>query len=244
MLMTRPFLWLSLVFIWSTASSGARAQERADSAALVRITQALMHAVTDGKPAVWAARLSSRWFITDEEGAHITRSQFLKGLQGRPPGQSGKLQVMNARFVDAPGVAVLSYDIDEWHDYHGQELRTRFHSTDTWVRERSGWKMLTSQVTALPRPIEGRAVARAILDAYAGTYELTPEIRLRIVATDTGLALERDGRPTDRLHAIDERIFIRHGARGFWLFERDSKGAIVRLVSWRDNNPVIWRRVR
>jgi len=242
--MPRLCVWLPLTFIWSVSTSAALAQERADSAALVRITQEMMDAVTDGKPAVWAARLSSRWFITDEEGAHITRIQFLKGLQGLPPGQSGKLQVTNARFVDAPGVAVLSYDIDEWHDYHGQELRTRFHATDTWVREGSRWRMLTSQVTALPRPMEGRAVARPILDAYAGTYELTPEIRLRIIATDTGLALDREGRPTDRLHAIDERIFIRHGARGFWLFERDSTGAVVRLVSWRDNNPVVWRRVR
>lgn len=242
--MPRPSRWLPLALLWSVATSAALAQERVDSAALVRITQELMDAVTDGKPAVWAARLSSRWFITDEEGAHITRTQFLKGLQGLPPGQTGKLQVMNARFVDARGVAVLSYDIDEWHSYHGQELRTRFHATDTWVREGSAWKMLTSQVTALPRRIEGRAVARAILDAYAGTYELTPEIRLRIIATDTGLGVEREGRPTDRLHAIDDRIFIRHGERGFWLFERDSTAAVVRLVSWRDNNPVVWRRVR
>jgi hypothetical protein len=40
--------------------------------------------------------------------------------------------------------------------------------------------------------------------------------------------------------ALDDRSFIRHRVRGFWVFERDSAGA----VNWRDNNAVVWRRVR
>ncbi|HEY8852124.1 MAG TPA: hypothetical protein VIM36_08085 [Gemmatimonadaceae bacterium] len=52
----------------------------------------------------------------------------------------------------------------------------------------------------------------------------------------------RASRHAERLYAIDERIFVRHGVRGFWLFERDSAGAVSLLVNWRDNNPVIWRR--
>jgi len=41
---------------------------------------------------------------------------------------------------------------------------------------------------------------------------------------------------------LDDRLFIRHGVRGFWVFERDPAGAVTRLVNWRDNNAVVWHR--
>ncbi len=103
--------------------------------------------------------------------------------------------------------------------------------------------MLASQITALPTPIEGRGIPRRVLAEYAGEYALTPEINLTISVADSGMYLVRSSRPAERLYAIEERIFVRHGVRGFWLFERDSAGAVSRLVNWRDNNPVIWRRM-
>src|SRR5262249_7267607 len=137
---------------------------------------------------------------------------------------------------------VLSYDVDESHNYYGQELRTRFHTTDTWVKESGAWKLLASQTTALPTPVPGRTVAREVLQQYVGEYRLTPEITLTIAVDDSGLSILRAGRPAQRLYAIDDRIFIRHQVRGFWLFERDAGGLVSRLVNWRDNNPVVWTR--
>jgi hypothetical protein len=60
--------------------------------------------------------------------------------------------------------------------------------------------------------------------------------------TDSGLVLVRAGRGPQALYALDDRLFIRHGVRGFWVFERDSTGAVKDLVNWRDNNAVVWRR--
>jgi hypothetical protein len=75
------------------------------------------------------------------------------------------------------------------------------------------------------------------------TYTLTPDIRLQVTAGDSGLSLESAGRPAHRLYALDDCVFIRHGVRGFWVFERDSAGGFRTLVNWRDNNAVVWRRV-
>lgn len=214
----------------------------ADSAALLATTQQLMDAITHGDSAIWARNLSARWFITDEEGAHLTRADFLPELQGLPAGQSGELKVVNSHWTTGPGVVVHSYDIDEWHDFYGQKLSTRFHSTDTWIREEGTWKLLASQTTALPTAIPGRSVARKILDSYTGTYALTSEIKMRIVASDSGLSMVRGSRPAVRLYDINDRIFIRHGVRGFWLFEPDAAGKVTQVANWRDNNPVVWRR--
>ena len=103
---------------------------------------------------------------------------------------------------------------------------------------------LSSQVTALPTPFAGRAIAPTLVQEYAGRYSLTPALQMTMAATDSGLLLLLDGRPPQRLYALDSRLFIRHGIRGFWVFERDSDGVVTEVVNWRDNNPVTWRRVR
>jgi predicted alpha/beta superfamily hydrolase len=213
-----------------------------DSATILRVTQQLLDAITYGDSSVWAKYTSARWFITDEEGRRHSRTEFLAGLRPLPTGQSGKLAIHDPHMVMGTDAFVITYDIDEEHDYYGQHLRTRFHATDTWMREGEDWRLVGSQVTALPTPMKGRAVPRAVLREYSGTYALTAGITLELAADDSGLRMVRSGRADERLHALDDRIFVRNGARGFWTFERDRKGAVTRLVHWRDNNAVHWVR--
>jgi len=244
-LMSRSAVFASALAVALLAPCGAPtigAQgSRGDSTMFVAVTQQLLDAITHGDAGVWARHLSRRWTITDEEGHRIDRTGFLRDLHPLPAGQSGKLRLADWHLVRTPTVTVMSYAADEDHMYYGQRLVTRFRQTDTWVREGKAWRMLASQVTALPTPIEGRAIPRRVLDTYVGEFALTPDITLAIIVGDSGLYLVRASRPAERLYAIDERIFVRHGVRGFWLFERDSAGAVSRLVNWRDNNPLIWR---
>ena len=75
------------------------------------------------------------------------------------------------------------------------------------------------------------ALTQSMLDAItSGDIELD----------SLGLRMARASRPAERLYALDDRTFIRHGVRGFWLFERDAAGRVARLVNWRDNNAVVW----
>ena len=231
-------MWLA----WAGRSAAQVAPK--DSIYLVATTQALLDAVTAGDSAVWAPHLAPTWFLTDEEGQHMTRVAFLAGFRPLPPGQQGRLRLTNWHLTGGSDVAVMSYDADEEHDFYGQQLKTRFHVTDTYVRRKERWLQLASQVTALPTPIAGKPVDPAAAREYSGTYLLTPDIRLTVTAGDSGLVLEFAGRPPQRLFALEDRIFIRHGVRGFWVFERDPAGAVTELVNWRDNNAVVWRRVR
>jgi hypothetical protein len=213
-----------------------------DSAYFVRTSQALLDAVTNGDTAAWASHLAPEWFLSDEEGQHLTRQAFLAGLHPLPSGQQGKLTVANVHLVGVPGVAVISYDAEEEHHYYGQLLLTTFHMTETYVRRQGRWQQIAAQATALPRPLSGRPVGASLLREYAGTYSLTPDIQLTIAVADSGLTLDRAGRDPQPLYALDDRLFIRHGVRGFWVFERDSTGAVGDLVNWRDNNAVVWHR--
>jgi hypothetical protein len=240
----RGFGAVLVVLTWPGGAIGGVAQVAPkDSAHLVTTTQMLLDAVTAGDSTVWAPHLAPEWFLTDEEGQHLTRAAFLASFRPLPAGQEGRLRLAAWHLSGKGDVAVISYDADEEHDFYGQRLKTRFHLTDTYVRRQGRWLQLVSQVTALPTPFAGVPLSRSLAGEYAGTYSLTREIRLRVTAGDSGLSLESPGRPTQRLHALDDRIFIRHGVRGFWVFERDSAGGVSGLVNWRDNNAVVWRRV-
>jgi len=215
----------------------------ADSAWFVATTQSLLDAVTNGDSTTWAAVLAPDWLMSDEEGNRPTRATFLASLHPLASGQHGKLTLADWHLVGDSTLAVFSYDADEWHDYYGQVLRTRFRTSDTWIKRRGRWLQLASSVTALPTQIAGVAISSATAREYAGEYALTPEIRIRVVATDSGLALQSQGHPPQPLRALDDRLFVRDGSRGFWVFELTGR-SVTRLVNWRDNNPVVWRRVQ
>ena len=125
--MRRYHLYSSLTLAASllTASGSAVAQVGArDSTFLVATSQALLDAITTGDSTVWASYLAPDWFLSDEEGHHHTRREFLTELHPLPPGQSGQLTVANVHLVGARAVAVISYDAQEVHHYYGQLLLT------------------------------------------------------------------------------------------------------------------------
>ncbi len=236
---------LQIILLFGARAAGVGAQvSAADSAHIVTTTHALINAITPGDTVPWSRVLAPNWFLTDEAGTHVGRSEFLAGMQPLPAGQSGTLTMANWRLTGAGPVVVITYDVDEAHDYYGQRLQTRFHLTDTWVRRGGRWWQIAAQALALPRIVTWIPVADSLARLYAGSYRLTPEIGLTVVSDDSGLALVRTGRPAQRLRALDAAIFVRDSVRGFWVFERDSTGAVTRLVNWRDNNSVVWARER
>lgn len=226
-----------------TARDLAAQQSDPDSAALVAVTQRLLDAITNGDSAVWSAYLAPDWFATDEEGNHLTRADFLAAIHPLPGGQSGKLSVGHPYWLHSGTTAVLAYEANEEHHYYGQTILTRFMTTDTWLKRKGRWWQIATQQTALPTPINGVTLPAEKVKPYVGTYELTPGIRMDVVSTANGLETRREGQPGRPFYAIDDRIFIRHGARGFWVFETDSTGKVDRVVDWRDNNAVTWMRV-
>jgi hypothetical protein len=202
----------------------------------------MLDAVTSGDTTVWARYLAPEWLEADEEGHYISRADLLAGLHPLPPGQHGTLILDRWRFSGSGTTIVFSYDADEVHDYYGQPLVTTFHSTDTWVRRNGGWWQIATQQTALPRVIAGEPVAREEVMADTGTYLLTPTIRMQVVADDSGFTVGRPGGTPTRLYQLAPGIFVKHGVRGFWVFERDASGRVARLANWRDNNRVAFER--
>lgn len=215
-----------------------------DTSEFLTVTQALLDAITTGDTSVWAPHLAPDWFATDEEGNRLSRADFLAQMHPLPAGQSGVLRVGAWHLIGHADWAVFTYDIEETHHYYDQTLRTRFHSTDTYARAEGRWWQVATQETALPTPVAGVTVDPARLAPLAGTYALTPSIALSISVRDSTLWMSSGSRPAQRLYALSDQLFVVHGRRGVWVFERGADGNVTNLVYWRDNNGVRWRRTR
>jgi hypothetical protein len=160
-----------------------------------------------------------------------------------PTGYSGQIKIGKATSRIVGDTAVVSYDLDEAETIFGQKLSARYHETDTWLRRNGTWQIVAAQVLRYYEdPAAGKADPKK-LSAFAGTYQLAPE-QVRTVTTENGkLFVERKGKKEELLPEASD-IFFRKGVEGRILFRSDDKGNIDALIDRRNNEDVVWRKVK
>jgi regulator of sigma D len=206
-------------------------------------TQALLDAVAPGEVSVWERLLDEQAIQVDENDVVRSKRDVLAELMPLGPGLSGQIRIDDFRVIVLGDTAVVTHEDDETLDYHGQVLRSRFRMTDTWIHQPSGWRLLASQVLAVPKDPPARALGRKALCAYAGTYSLTSEIRGTIRCTEDELLFERAGRPARHFKAELADVFFEPGQpRTRRIFRRDTHGAINEFVDRREGQDVLWRQ--
>lgn len=216
---------------------------------LQHITQALLDAVATGNTEVWARYLADDGLFTDENGKTVTKREILSALRPLPSGYSGHIVMANpqvrVRGKAGDRTAVITYDLLEDETVFGQTLHTRYHQTDTYIRRGDRWLMLASQVQVLPSEHTAVAIDPASLDAYVGTYRLAPGIEYKVMRSGTRLLGRRGDRPPEELFPLGGDRFFRHGApRSNKIFVRDASGRVTGMIDRRDNNDLVWHRVR
>jgi hypothetical protein len=168
---------------------------------------------------------------------------FLKELNPLPAGLEGRMEIEDFTVTIEGGVAVATYSIQEYLDYFGQPLRSRFRSMDTWIETHDGWRLLGQHVAAELKDPPAISLPQEILCAYDGEYELTPEISTTISCTKNGLLAVREGRPdTSYLAETDTVFFVTGRPRTRRIFQQKSNGGVTGYVDRREGEDVIWKR--
>ena len=236
-------LTLCAVGIAFLIAAPARAESKVE-AELKRMTNELLEAVAPGDVDVWKRYTHDRLVYVSENNEQFTKARLLEELKPLPKGLAGNLEV-GAFHVQRHGdVAVTTYVADERLDYHGQVLRSRFRMTDSWLRTNAGWRLIASQVLAVPEDPPAMALPRQTLCGYDGTYRLTPEIVTTIACTDDGLSSERTGRKAVTMKAEVRDVFFQPGQpRTRRIFLRDANGAVTAFVDRREGLDIRWTRV-
>jgi hypothetical protein len=236
-----------LVGVLVVGAGGAVAAEPApprDSAAELRLmTQELMDAIAPGKAEVWRRYLHDELVHVDENGVVRDKASLLAELTPLPAGLVGRIEVDRFQATVHGDTAVAAGEIQEYLDYHGQPLRTRFRFLDTWVRTPEGWRLIAEQTSAVLKDPPAVELTREELCSYAGVYELTPAITTLVRCTQNGLTSERTGRPAvDYVAELRDVFFVAGQPRTRRIFLRDAGGKVVAFADRREGEDVRWRR--
>ncbi len=230
-------------------------------AELVRRTQELYDSLVTGNQTPWKKYFADDCTFSDEKGRTFDKTKLVADISPLPKGYSGAIKIDNV-------ISRIIGDMTE--TIFGQNLKARYHVTDTWLRRNGDWQIIASQAH---RYYEDPAVGKADekkFPEYIGKYELAPG-QTRTVTFENGasrderhgrksreVAVERSGElPRDNGKLFIERngkkeellpetsdLFFRKGVEGRILFHYGSTGAVDALIDRRNNEDVVWRRVK
>jgi ketosteroid isomerase-like protein len=233
-----------LSFAFACASAPIALAGQSDTEVALRAaTQQLLDAIAPGDVAVWELWLDPEAIQVDENDVVRRKPEILQELRPLGAGLTGHLKIDDFRMVEAGDVAVVTHEDDEYLDYHGQVLLSRFRMTDTWRRTSDGWRQLASQVLAVLKDPPSIELDRRTLCRYAGRYSLTADIVATIHCDKDHLVVERPGSPAREFVPELKDVFFERGApRTRRIFLRDAAGRVTGFVDRREARDIVWRR--
>ena len=208
---------------------------------LIRRSQELYDSLVAGDQAPWKKHFADDCMFADEKGRFFDKPKLIADITPLPPGYSGTIRIENAHSRIVGNTAVLSYDADESETIFGQNLKARYHITDTWLQRYGNWQIIASQAH---RYYEDPAVGKADPKKFAefiGTYELAPGQTRSVFTEGDKLFVERKGKKEELLPETSE-LFFRKGVEGRILFHYAANGKVDALIDRRNNEDVIWRK--
>jgi hypothetical protein len=210
---------------------------------LVRRTQELYDAIVPGNQAPWKKYFAEDCIFADEKGRVLDKPKLIADINPMPAGYSGAIKIENALSRIIGSTAILSYDADETETIFGQNLKARYHVTDTWLQRNGNWQIIASQAHRYYEdPAVGKADPKKFPD-YIGTYELAPGQMRFVIAEGGKLFVERNAKK-EQLFPETSEIFFRKGVEGRILFRYAATGKVDALIDRRNNEDVIWRKTK
>jgi ketosteroid isomerase-like protein len=218
------------------------ATRRADDVASIikRQSQEFSDASATGDSAVFARLLDDSVIFMNETGAIATKKDILSG--GKPPaGMTNKLVQSDYAMQLHGNVAVTSFTDNSTVTFAGgQTTHAKYRSTEVWLSEKSGWKMISSQTLTLPDDPPAAKLASNVLDQYVGTYQAGDNFVFKIARSGDGLTGSVNGAAPYAIEAELTDVLFTPGQPSMRrIFERDATGKITGFVVRRDGRDAI-----
>jgi hypothetical protein len=168
----------------------------------------------------------------NENGEIATKKDLVDGASPAPHGVRNKLVAVSA-FTDVASVRVGA-----------QHVTAKYRSTEVWLLERDGWRMISSQTLALQDDPRAISLPTGELDEYIGTYRAAPGYAVVIAREGARLGASLNGAPPLPLK-VEARdvLFVPGQPRVRRIFKRDPSGVVIGFVSRREGHDIVFRRV-
>jgi len=244
--MKNALLSAILIFGFSHfAFAASTPDDAATEKELVTIIQKLMDAVAVGDKAVWQKYVADDVIYTDENWKVLTKKDLVDGMSPLPKGYSGTIKVSNVRSRINGDAAVLSWEALEEEFVLGQRLAPVYLVTDTYFRRNGRWQLVAEQIIVRPSERHAISVDAKNYDAIVGEYELAPGNTYKVTVENGKLFGQRAGRDKQELVPADVNTYFVNGTiRGEKVFDRDASGKVIRMFDRRENNDLIWIKIK
>ncbi|MGH7646857.1 MAG: DUF4440 domain-containing protein [Gemmatimonadaceae bacterium] len=208
---------------------------------LEKQTQAFSDAGQKGDGAAMASALDRDVIFFNETGLPATRTEMASATP-RPAGTPVPTITTTDWACNLhDDVAVTSFiDVLE----PGKPDEMQFRSVETWMKEKSGWKMIGSETLTLPQDPATVALDGKTLDEYVGTYQGPGG--LTFVFTHTGdhvVASVNGGAPAMQNAQARDIVFTPGHGTTPKVFQRDDSGKITGFSYLRGKNTLWFKRV-
>jgi ketosteroid isomerase-like protein len=181
--------------------------------------------------------LDDQVLFVNEDGVVSTHGNFRTGAPAAPPKPgSSTLTLSDWVLHDRGDVAVASYTDHQTVQFGDQVLSYQFLSVDSWVKRRSGWKLIGSETIPLNQDPPAVTPALEQLADYAGEYGAGQLLHVSIALDGNALTLSTNGGNSAVLVPISRGEFILGGtapgyARTPIIFQRDAQGRVSGYVN-------------
>jgi ketosteroid isomerase-like protein len=225
-------------------AAGPAAAAVQDEAALIKHqSQEFSDASAAGDAKVFEKYLDENVIFMDESGAISSKREIVAGASAPPPGITNRLEQTDFQIRLHGRVAVTSFTDVSVASYFGQPSKARYRSTEVWLKERDGWKMISSQTLALPDDPPAIDLAARDLDEYVGTYAAAPGYVFKIEREGAGLvSATNGGKRNPLLVEVRDVLFTPSQPRVRRIFERDAAGKIVGFNARREGHDLHFKR--
>lgn len=238
-------LLLNLFFAVLAQTPSPNKSDAATEKELVAIAQELYDAIAVGNKAPWEKHLADDMIYTDENWQILSKKDLVEGLRPLPKGYSGSIRIAKVQSRINGDAAVLSYRALEEETIFGQKLTPTYLVTDTYFKRNGQWQMIASHVIVMPSERKAIALRRDLFESFAGEYELTLGVTYTISLEGGKMMGQRTGRAKEELLPADNNTFFRKGTiRGEKVFVRDTNGRVTQMLDRRENNDLVWKKIK
>lgn len=215
-----------------------------DAAVIARQSQEFSDASASGDAAVLARLLDDRVIFMNEGGDMATKKDIVDSAQPSPKDTPHTLKQEDLRVELHGNVAVTSFADISTMPFHGQTLHAKYLSTEVWLKEADGWKMISSQTMAAQDDPPAVKLPAKTLDEYVGRYSMGSDYIYVVERHGDELSASANGGKPIALKAELRDVFFAAGQpRVRRIFQRDEKGHVSGLISRREGHDIVLKRV-
>ncbi len=242
------YLATLLVIVCISGVFGQSATDSSDAATqkeLGALIQKLMDAIPVGDRATWEKYVADDVIYTDENFKVLSKKDLLDSLKPLPKGCSGSIKAENFQFRIKGDAAIVVWESHEEEFVFGQRLAPLYLVTDTYFKRNGQWQLVAEQIIVRPSERPPVKIDAKNYQSLVGEYKLTPGVIYKAMVEDGKLMIQRTGRNKQELLPADVNTYSVKGTiRGEMIFIRDAQGEVVEIRDRRENNDLVWKKIK